>query len=874
MSQKRSVPRSGLKTALAMASTPSISTSHSDRPTSPQISSPARATSEQGTAPMVNRQVKDASDIGLLEASGIRASIFDLLPTREEMMQASQQEGSEELDYELELEFKKLREDASNEAFASLPHQQHQHHHYQHQQQQHQQQQQQKLPILSTVAPIPSQPLTDRQGLAQLTGTSNGSEVSFFTGPGAVTANVVPGQDVTLSPATSIDTHNNSAPKKTKRILSQLDVNELIQMKISQLELASTSEEDEEKALAKAMKKIHKEVSQLVNGQEDHLGKVNVMQRKYLEMFQDMRKQERDHTKLKKKLELLQREKDLVYRDKERLQKTNEALMAERNHLLEEHLLVQQKAGHMAKVLEKASMDHQVNLEKQRALEENEISGLKKKLQGLNEQYVVREKHFNSVVKSKDLELRLAQAKLERQRQVAQQETAKVELLKSQLNTLTKTETELRKQLNVYVEKFKQVEETLNKSNALFQTFRKEMEAMSKKGSSLEKVNLAIRAKCDTMNRNILEMAEERTSHQKALEAANMKRIKLENLCRALHAERTALRKNLDIYEARYPGLINSMPTIAPQNGGGGENGTNADDTTLRTKSNTMARAFFQSAMSGVGVGNAGQNGGSDGVASSTLVLGPSLLSSQNGGVKQSRLGNRRASITSAGKLRQKQKQQHLQLLLHRCEQSSAGQLRQIMDKDECKVEGNGRGGGGGGGGGGRGGPDDHVIGCLCHKKEDQQTDESKEQGANEPTPLSPFGPGGSDIVKVSTLEITKVGIEQKKKKKKKQQQQQQQEKQHPPSRDGNTEEGIDSSTGVSESSGVKACKMDRQKQVVEAAHDCKEVKEEEEEEEEGVGSLSLGASPLSRSSQEEVSSLEERCPGTVMPTNNVVSNK
>lgn len=52
-----------------------------------------------------------------------------------------------------------------------------------------------------------------------------------------------------------------------------------------------------------------------------------------------MRKQERDHAKLKKKFELLQREKDLVYREKERLQKNNEALMAERNHLLEEHLL-------------------------------------------------------------------------------------------------------------------------------------------------------------------------------------------------------------------------------------------------------------------------------------------------------------------------------------------------------------------------------------------------------------------------------------------------------------------------------------------------------------------------------------------------------
>jgi len=36
--------------------------------------------------------------------------------------------------------------------------------------------------------------------------------------------------------------------------------------------------------IAKAMKKIHKEISQVVNGQEDHLGKATFMQRKYLEM--------------------------------------------------------------------------------------------------------------------------------------------------------------------------------------------------------------------------------------------------------------------------------------------------------------------------------------------------------------------------------------------------------------------------------------------------------------------------------------------------------------------------------------------------------------------------------------------------------------
>lgn len=159
---------------------------------------------------------------------------------------------SAEDDPELDVTFKALREEASNEAFTNLS---------------------------------PEQ-ISRSASLAISTSASGG-----------------------LEPASGPDL---TSPKKSKRILSQLDVNELIQMKISQLESASTAEEDEEKAIgkslqgrahqihpylqrlmfvsfhlhiiAKAMKKIHKEISQLVNGQEDHLGKVNIMQRKYLEM--------------------------------------------------------------------------------------------------------------------------------------------------------------------------------------------------------------------------------------------------------------------------------------------------------------------------------------------------------------------------------------------------------------------------------------------------------------------------------------------------------------------------------------------------------------------------------------------------------------
>lgn len=68
---------------------------------------------------------------------------------------------------------------------------------------------------------------------------------------------------------------------------------------------------------------------------------------------------------------------------------------------------------------------------------------------------------------------------------------------------------------------------------------------MSKKTKRLEKENLALSRKSETTNRNLLEMAEERTRHQKELDMLKKKNIKLENLCRALQAERTKLEHEL-----------------------------------------------------------------------------------------------------------------------------------------------------------------------------------------------------------------------------------------------------------------------------------------------------------------------------------------
>jgi len=148
--------------------------------------------------------------------------------------------------------------------------------------------------------------------------------------------------------------------------------------------------------------------------------------------------------------------------------------------------------------------------------------------------------------------------------------------LTRQVSTFSQTENELRSQLNIYVEKFKQVstphsidqhsthiftpaiiiplelatfhsrvivtpltntkqvEDTLNNSNDLFLTFRKEMEEMSKKTKRLEKENMQLTRKQEATNKNIFQMAEERSNTQKLIDQLQRENEKLKKLCRAM----------------------------------------------------------------------------------------------------------------------------------------------------------------------------------------------------------------------------------------------------------------------------------------------------------------------------------------------------
>ncbi|BFZ62752.1 hypothetical protein YB2330_003862 [Saitoella coloradoensis] len=362
----------------------------------------------------------------------------------------------------------------------------------------------------------------------------------------------------------------HKAPVKgAKKTLDPSEVNSMIQHKISQLETNLSQEEQEEREIAREVQKANKELTQLLSTHDDQLEKINVIQRKYSSLLQDMHRLEREHVRAKAKSEQMQKEKDAAKGEMNKalgmkhklealcreLQKENKRIKDESKRLAQSE---QEKREELSTKFEstiweiKSKMEEDTDEKHKRRLEDNEF--LKEKFKSFLEQYELRETHFHAVLRAKDLELQLNQARAEQQRCIAESESSRAKTLHAQVSTFSQTETELRSQLNIYVEKFKQVEDTLNNSNDLFLTFRKEMEQMTKKTKKLEKENAAIRAQSETLKKNILELAEERTKHQKELEAGRKKHQKLENLCRALQAERTALESKLALYE--HPALM------------------------------------------------------------------------------------------------------------------------------------------------------------------------------------------------------------------------------------------------------------------------------------------------------------------------------
>ncbi len=156
------------------------------------------------------------------------------------------------------------------------------------------------------------------------------------------------------------------------------------------------------------------------------------------------------------------------------------------------------------------------NSEKNNMLIQENIS-LTNKLKDLIEQYETRESHIEKLLKHKDLEMQLANAKLQQSelKLTEQVERNKKEKAVFEVETIELTkrceihienEKQLRSQLQVYTQKYEEFQSTLTKSNQVFESFRAEMDKMTKKIKTLEKETSNWRVKYESCDKTLKTM--------------------------------------------------------------------------------------------------------------------------------------------------------------------------------------------------------------------------------------------------------------------------------------------------------------------------------------------------------------------------------
>ncbi|KAL1958718.1 hypothetical protein VTO42DRAFT_3837 [Malbranchea cinnamomea] len=340
---------------------------------------------------------------------------------------------------------------------------------------------------------------------------------------------------------------------KGKKPADPTETSKLLAAKISQLEQDAAGEKDQDAEIEREVKKATRDLNQLLNTIESPMTRLETVHKKYTELLADMKKLDRDYAKSKKRADQLQKDQDKGKSElnktatmKDKLEKLCRELTKENKKVKDENKRLEETErrarGIVNERLDALLFDIQDLMASKGNPKPDKVDvdldeALRAKLKTLGEKYETRELHYKALLRSKDAEIQSLTAKYEEQRRGAENEAARCRALSSQVSTFSQTEAELRSQLNIYVEKFKQVEDTLNNSNDLFLTFRKEMEEMSKKTKRLEKENLTLTRKHDQTNRNILEMAEERTRNNEELEKWRKKSDSLEALCRRMQAQ-------------------------------------------------------------------------------------------------------------------------------------------------------------------------------------------------------------------------------------------------------------------------------------------------------------------------------------------------
>lgn len=193
------------------------------------------------------------------------------------------------------------------------------------------------------------------------------------------------------------------------------------------------------------------------------------------------------------------------------------------------------------------------NSEKNNMLIQENVQ-LTTKLKDLIEQYEVREQHIEKVLKHKDLELQLANAKFQQselklteQTERNKKEKALYDVQAVELNKRVEihmeNENQLKSQLTVYTQKYEEFQSTLTKSNQVFESFRTEMDKMTKKIKKLEQETNTWKVKYDSCDKTLKTMLVQNHELEEKNKKIQSKADIMETLSRSLQTERNNLKQ-------------------------------------------------------------------------------------------------------------------------------------------------------------------------------------------------------------------------------------------------------------------------------------------------------------------------------------------
>ncbi|XP_058390296.1 beta-taxilin [Diceros bicornis minor] len=341
-------------------------------------------------------------------------------------------------------------------------------------------------------------------------------------------------------------------------------------------EPASNKEQKLEKKILKGLGKEANLLMQNLNKLQTPEEKLDFLFKKYAELLDEHRTEQKKLKLLQKKQVQIQKEKDQLQGEHSRavlarskleslcreLQRHNKTLKEETLQRAREE---EEKRKEITNHFQSTLTDIQAQIEQQsernmKLCQEN--TELAEKLKSIIDQYELREEHLDKIFKHRELQQKLVDAKLEQAQEMMKdaEERHKREkeyLLsqaaewKLQAKVLKEQETVLQAQLTLYSGRFEEFQSTLTKSNEVFATFKQEMDKTTKKMKKLEKDTATWKARFENCNKALLDMIEEKALRAKEYECFVMKIGRLENLCRALQEERNELYKK--IREAKMP---------------------------------------------------------------------------------------------------------------------------------------------------------------------------------------------------------------------------------------------------------------------------------------------------------------------------------